>query len=92
MKNCQLGTKSFHVHLDDYNLIPFFKGEGKNSPRKEFLYWSDDGDLFALRVGRWQTVFSQQNIWMKDYEKLRIPKIFDLRAHPFERGDFFFLV
>lgn len=92
MKNCQLGTASFHVHLDGYNLIPFFKGEVKESPRKDFLYWSDDGDLFAIRYDRWKITFYEQNhegidIWMKDYEKLRIPKIFDLRADPFERGD-----
>ena len=34
------------------NLLPFFKGEVKESPRKEFLYWSDDGDLMAIRVSR----------------------------------------
>ena len=45
MKGCQSGSKSFKVHLDGYNLMPFFKGEVKESPRKEFLYWSDDGDL-----------------------------------------------
>ncbi len=52
MKTCQLGRKSFRVHMDGYNLIPFFKGEVQESPRKEFLYWSDDGDLFALRYDR----------------------------------------
>jgi arylsulfatase A-like enzyme len=96
MTNCQLDNKSFHVHLDGYNLIPYFKGEVKDSPRKDFLYWSDDGDLFAIRYGRWKTVLIQQNhegldIWMKGYETLRIPKIFDLRADPFERGDSSFL-
>jgi len=50
MKTCQSGNKSFKVHLDGYNLMPFFKGEVKESPRKEFLYWSDDGELVALRV------------------------------------------
>jgi len=46
--------------------MPFFKGEVKESPRKGFLYWSDDGDIFALRVGRWKTVFIEQNheAWM----------------------------
>jgi len=37
MKTCQSGNKSFKVHLDGHNLIPFFKGEMKESPRKEFL-------------------------------------------------------
>jgi hypothetical protein len=47
--------------LDGYNLMPFFKGEVQESPRKEFLYWSDDGDLFALRYDRWKIVFIEQN-------------------------------
>jgi hypothetical protein len=60
--------------------------------RKGFLYWSDDGDIFALRVGRWKTVFIEQNhegldIWRLGFEKLRMPKIFDLLADPFERAD-----
>src|SRR5262249_14384193 len=50
-KGYTTGGKTFKVHLDGYNLMPFFKGEVKESPRKEFLYWSDDGDLFAVRLG-----------------------------------------
>jgi arylsulfatase len=96
MQTCQLGDKSFHVHLDGYNLLPFFKGEVKESPRTEFLYWSDDGDLFALRYGPWKIVFIEQNhegidIWRQGFQKLRIPKIFNVRADPFERGDSSFL-
>lgn len=53
----KLGSKTAKVHLDGYNLIPFFKGEVKESPRKEFIYWSDDGDIFAIRYNRWKIVF-----------------------------------
>ena len=60
MGNCKLGADSFHVHLDGYNLMPFFKGEATESPRKEFLYWSDDGDLFAIRVLDWKIAFIEQ--------------------------------
>ena len=93
---CQLGSKSFHNHLDGYNLMPFFKGEVKESPRREFLYWSDDGDLFALRYSDWKVVFIEQNheglqIWTEGFNKLRVPKIFNVRADPFERGDSSFL-
>src|SRR5262249_40388629 len=42
-KGYPAGNKTFKVHLDGYNLVPFLKGEVKESPRKEFLYWSDDG-------------------------------------------------
>jgi arylsulfatase len=91
MKTCQLGDKSFHVHLDGYNLMPFFKGEVKESPRQEFLYWSDDGDLFALRLRDWKISFIEQHhegfdIWAKDYTRLRTPYVYNLRSDPFERG------
>ncbi|HEY7293083.1 MAG TPA: arylsulfatase [Vicinamibacterales bacterium] len=92
MKTCRLGSKSFHVHLDGYNLIPYFKGEAKESPRKEFLYWSDDGDMLAIRVGRFKINFFEQNhtgigVWRGEFTKLRIPTIYDLLADPFERAN-----
>ncbi len=95
-RTCNLDNKSFHVHLDGYNLLPFFEGEVKESPRRDFFYWSDDGDLFALRYDNWKIVFVEQNqeglnIWMQGFNKLRVPKIFNLRADPFERGDSSFL-
>jgi arylsulfatase len=91
MKGCQSGAKSFKVHLDGYNLMPFFKGEAKESPRQEFLYWSDDGDLLAIRVKDWKMTFKEQehtgiDVWRKEFTNLRIPQIYNLRADPFERG------
>ena len=56
-----LNGKTFKVHLDGYNLIPFFKGEAKELPREGFFYWSDDGDLMALRVRDWKIAFLEQN-------------------------------
>jgi arylsulfatase A-like enzyme len=92
MKTCQSGNKSFKVHLDGHNLIPFFKGEMKESPRKEFLYWSDDGELLALRVQDWKISFKEQehkgiDVWRREFTNLRAPKIYNLRADPFEQGD-----
>ncbi len=92
MKSCTSGSKSFHVHLDGYNLLPFFKGEVKESPRKNFLYWSDDGDMMAIRLGRFKIVFLEQehhglDVWRREFTKLRAPKLFDVLADPFERGD-----
>ena len=92
-KGHQAGGKAFKVHLDGYNLLPFFKGETKAPPRKEFIYWSDDGDLLALRVNEWKVVFMEQRakgglaVWREEFTKLRLPKPFNLRADPFERGD-----
>src|SRR5262245_36179676 len=55
-KGAQIGDKTFKVHLDGYNLMPFFKGEATD-PRKEFLYWNDDGELVAIRIDDWKIVF-----------------------------------
>ena len=92
LKGGTFGTKTFKVHLDGYNLIPFFKGEVKDAPRREFIYWNDDGQLVAIRYNDWKAVFLEQNhegigVWMRGFEELRIPKLFNLRSDPFERGD-----
>jgi arylsulfatase len=72
--------------------MPFLSGKEKVSPRKGFLYWSDDGDLMGLRVGQYKIVFAEQrhsgiDVWREPLSTLRIPKIFDLRSDPFERGE-----
>jgi arylsulfatase A-like enzyme len=90
-KGYAAGGKNFKVHLDGYNLIPFLKGEVKESPRKEFLYWSDDGELMALRVNQWKVAFKEQestgfNVWKRQFTNLRAPNIYNLRSDPFERG------
>ena len=69
--------------------MPFFKGEVKVSPRKEFLYWSDDGDLLAIRVNEWKVSFKEQehtglNVWQRDFTNLRAPRIYNLRTDPGE--------
>jgi arylsulfatase A-like enzyme len=91
-KGYQIGDQMFRVHLDGVNLLPFLKGEQQECPREGFVYWSDDGDLLALRVRRWKVVFAEQRhtgmaVWREPFSHLRWPKIFDLRADPFERGD-----
>lgn len=60
-KGHTLNGKQFKVHLDGFNLLPFLKGEVEKSPREEFLYWSDDGDLMAIRVHDWKIAFMEQN-------------------------------
>ncbi|MGH7149788.1 MAG: arylsulfatase [Planctomycetota bacterium] len=92
LKGHSAGGKTFKVHLDGYDLAPFLKGEAKEAPRKEFLYWSDDGDLVALRYGNWKAVFAEQRahsfaVWEEPFVHLRVPKLFNLRSDPFERAD-----
>ena len=91
-KGHKLDGKAFKVHLDGQNLLPFFKGEAKQSPREGFIYWSDDGDLMALRVRDWKATFMEQDhkgmgVWQYGFSPLRVPKLFNLRSDPFERGD-----
>jgi arylsulfatase len=91
MQGYSAGNKNFRVHLDGYNLVPFLKGEVSESPRKEFLYWSDDGDLMALRYQDWKITFLIQEhtgfeVWTKDFTKLRVPQLYNIRSDPFERG------
>jgi arylsulfatase len=83
--------RDYKVHLDGYNLLPYFKGEAQ-APRHEFLYWTDDGDLAALRYDQWKVVFMEQRahsfeVWQEPFVQLRAPKLFTLRGDPFERAD-----
>ncbi|MEH6559590.1 MAG: arylsulfatase [Oceanicoccus sp.] len=92
LKGHSAAGKNFKVHLDGYDLQPYFKGDVKEGPRKEFFYWSDDGNLTALRYGRWKMVFQEQRahgfeVWQEPLVTLRVPKLFDLRGDPYERAE-----
>ncbi len=85
--------KSFRVHIDGFNLLPYLTGEEEQSPRQGFIYFSDDGDLVALRFDNWKLVFMEQRargtleLWAEPFVPLRVPKLFNLRTDPFERAD-----
>ncbi len=84
--------RRYKVHLDGYNLLPYFKGEVSEGPRKEFFYWTDDGQLANLRYDRWKMVFMEQrahgfDVWQEPLVTLRLPKLIDMRGDPFERAD-----
>jgi arylsulfatase A-like enzyme len=93
LKGHQAGDKTFKVHLDGYNQLPYLTGETDKSPRDEFFYFSDDGDLMAMRYDNWKMVFMEQReqgtcqIWAEPFVRLRVPKIFNLRTDPFEFAD-----
>jgi arylsulfatase len=87
----QAGDKTFKVHLDGFNMLPYLTGEVKDSPRPFFFYISDDGDILALRVGDWKAVFMEQRAkqlacWAEPFVPLRVPHFFHLRRDPFERA------
>jgi arylsulfatase A-like enzyme len=86
------GGKTFKVHIDGYNMLPYLSGEIKESPRNFFFYFSDDGDILAIRMGDYKVVLMEQRAtrlmcWLEPFVKLRGPKLFHLRRDPFERAD-----
>jgi arylsulfatase len=87
------GAKTFRVHVDGFNLLPYLTGEVDKSPRQLFVYFSDDGDVLGVRFDNWKVVFMEQRvqgtlqIWAEPFVPLRLPKLFNLRTDPFERAD-----
>ena len=92
LKGTRAGRRKYRVHLDGYNILPMLTGETDKSPRKEIFYFSDDGDLTALRYDDWKLIFMEQRVeatlkaWMEPFVPLRVPLIFNLRRDPYERS------
>jgi len=84
--------KDFKVHLDGYNLLPLLTGEVEEGPRRELFYFSDDGDLTALRYDDWKLIFMEQratgtmDVWLNPFTPLRAPLMFNLRRDPYENA------
>jgi arylsulfatase len=91
LKGKRVGDVTYKVHLDGYNLVPFLKGEASESPRREFIYWTDGGSVAALRYGNWKLTFLRQNsvgikVWETPFEELRWPLLTNLRMDPHEKA------
>ncbi len=92
LKGHSTGDMTYKVHLDGYNMLPYFTGETDEGPRKEMFYFTDDGQLSALRYGQWKMMFSEQrahgfDVWQEPLVTLRFPKLLNLLRDPFERAD-----
>jgi arylsulfatase A-like enzyme len=90
LKGKTIGSRTYKVHLDGYDLGPALKGEAE-WPRKEFIYWTDDGNVAALRYGNWKITFLEQKaeglkVWQEPFNQLRAPLLTNLRMDPFERA------
>ncbi|NOR43250.1 MAG: sulfatase-like hydrolase/transferase [Gammaproteobacteria bacterium] len=85
--------RDYKVHLDGYNFLPYLTGKEEKAPRKEIFYFSDDGDLTALRYQDWKLIFMEQRVeatfqaWMEPFVPLRVPLIENLRRDPYERAE-----
>ena len=78
LKGHSAGDMTYKVHLDGYNMLPYFTGETDESPRKEMFYFTDDGQLSALRYGQWKMMFSEQrahgfDVWQEPLVTLPFP-------------------
>ena len=93
LKGHEAAGKTFKVHLDGFNQLPLLTGETEKSARRVFFYFNDDGDLVALRFENWKVVFMEQRkpgtlaVWSEPFTTLRVPKLYDLHADPFEQAD-----
>ncbi|MDX9911592.1 MAG: arylsulfatase [Phycisphaerales bacterium] len=83
--------RNYRNHLDGYDMSDYLSGKAKESPRKEFWYFNDDGMLVATRIGDWKAVFYENRgeafgVWMEPFTELRVPAMFNLRRDPFEKA------
>jgi arylsulfatase A-like enzyme len=93
LKGTMVNGQSYKVHLDGFNMIPYFSGQVKESPRTSLVYFSDDGDIMAVRVGDYKFHLAVQRaestyVWSEPFVKQRLPYIMNLRRDPFERAQY----
>ena len=93
LKGVNANGRDYKVHLDGYNMLPYLTGEVEKDPRHEIFYFSDDGDLTAMRYDAWKLIFMEQKatgtfrVWMEPFVPLRVPLIENLRRDPYERAE-----
>ena len=84
--------REYKVHLDGYNFLPYLTGKEEKGPRNEVFYFSDDGDLTAMRFRDWKLIFMEQRqeatlkAWFEPFVRLRAPLLYNLRRDPYERA------
>jgi len=90
LKGMKIADRTYKVHLDGYDLGPALRGQAP-WPRHEFIYWTDDGSVAALRYDNWKITFLRQDaeglrVWQEPFTPLRAPLVTNLRMDPFERA------
>jgi arylsulfatase len=93
LQGWQVGDRTYKVHLDGYDQLPYLTGQQDKSARKEFIYFNDDGQLVAMRYENWKIVFCEQRaegtfaVWREPFVCMRVPTMFNLRMDPYERAE-----
>jgi arylsulfatase len=86
-----LNGRHYRNYIDGYNMVDYLSGKTDKSPRREFYYVNDDGQVVAMRVGDWKAVFQENRgeafgVWREPFTELRVPLLFNLRRDPFEKA------
>jgi arylsulfatase len=86
-----LNGRTYKNYIDGYNMLDYLSGKTDESPRKEFVYVNDDGQVVALRFMDWKAVFYENRgvafgVWREPFTELRLPLLFNLRRDPFEKA------
>ncbi len=89
LKGTNINGRTYRNHLDGYNMIDYLSGKSEDSPRNEFFYVNDDGQVVAIRYQDWKVVFLENRgvafgVWREPFTELRVPLLFNLRRDPFE--------
>jgi arylsulfatase len=87
----QLNGRSYRNYIDGYDLLDYLEGRTDQSPRHEFWYVNDDGQVVAARYDDWKVVFLENRgqafgVWREPFTELRVPLLFNLRRDPFEKA------
>jgi arylsulfatase len=91
LKGVELNGRNYRNYVDGYNLLDYLSGKVKESPRKEFWYVNDDGEIVAARYQDWKVVWLENRgeafgVWREPFVELRVPLLFNLRRDPFEKA------
>ena len=91
LQGVSLNGRSYKNHIDGYNQLDYLTGKAKESPRHEFIYVNDDGQIVAMRYDAWKAVFLENRgqafeVWREPFTELRVPLLFNLRRDPFEKA------
>ncbi|MEQ9380098.1 MAG: arylsulfatase [Pirellulales bacterium] len=87
----ELNGRKYRNYIDGYNMVDYLSGNAEESPRKEFFYVNDDGQIVAIRYQPWKAVFLENRgeafeVWREPFTELRVPLLFHLRRDPFEKA------
>jgi arylsulfatase len=91
LKGVELNGRKYKNYVDGYNQLDYLSGKTDKSPRREFIYVGDDGNVMSIRVDDWKATYlenraKQLQVWREPFVKLRMPLLFNLRRDPFEKA------